>query len=116
MQPKPKDGVEPPMVIIETQIFTELVTELMDDDEYSALQAHLVENPKQGDVIQGTGGIRKLRWSHHRKGKRGGVRVIYYHADALHQLRMLLVYQKGEVDDLTAAQKKTLKKVVATWV
>lgn len=103
------------MVIIETEIFTELVTELMDDDEYSALQKYMVDNPKIGDVIQGTGGVRKLRWSYDKKGKRGGVRVIYYHADALHQLRMLLVYKKGEADDLTAAQKKTLKKVVDTW-
>jgi hypothetical protein len=103
------------MVIIETEIFTELVTDLMDDDEYSELQRYMVENPKSGDVIQGTGGIRKLRWSHDRKGKRGGVRVIYYHADALHQLRMLLVYKKGEADDLTSEQKKALKKVVDTW-
>lgn len=103
------------MVIIETEIFTELVTDLMDDDEYSELQRYMVENPKSGDVIQGTGGIRKLRWSHDRRGKRGGVRVIYYHADALHQLRMLLVYKKGEADDLTSEQKKALKKVVDTW-
>lgn len=96
-------------------IFTELVTELMDDDEYSELQKYMVENPKEGDFIQGTGGVRKLRWSHNKKGKRGGVRVIYYHADALQQLRMLLVYKKGEADDLTAAQKKALKKVVDTW-
>ena len=103
------------MVIIETEIFTELVTELMDDDEYSALQKYMVKNPKAGDVIQGTGGIRKLRWSHNKKGKRGGVRVIYYHADALHQLRMLLVYKKGEADDLTESQKKALKRLVDTW-
>ncbi len=103
------------MVIIETEIFTELVTEMMDDDEYSVLQKHMVENPNSGDVIQGTGGIRKLRWRLDRKGKRGGVRVIYYHADALDQLRMLLVYKKGEADDLTAAEKKALKKIVDTW-
>lgn len=103
------------MVIIETEIFTGLVTELMDDDEYSALQKYMVDNPKEGDVIQGTGGIRKLRWSHDKKGKRGGIRVVYYHVDALHQLRMLLVYKKGEADDLTATQKKALKKVVDTW-
>ena len=103
------------MVIIETEVFTDLVTSIMDDDEYSALQKFLVVNPKAGDVIQGTGGVRKLRWSHDKKGKRGGMRVIYYHADALHQLRMLLVYRKGETDDLTESQKKALKKVVETW-
>jgi len=96
------------MVIIETEIFTELVTELMDDDEYAELRRYMVENPMSGDVIQGTGGVRKLRWSHDKKGKRGGARVIYYHADALQQLRMLLVYKKGEADDLTSAQKKVL--------
>lgn len=103
------------MVIIETEIFSALVIELMNDDEYSALQKYMVENPKDGDVVQGTGGIRKLRWSYSGKGKRGGVRVIYYHASALHQLRMLLIYKKGEADDLTAAQRKSLKRVVDSW-
>lgn len=103
------------MVIVETEIFTALITEMMSEDEYSALQEYLVEHPKAGDVIQGTGGIRKLRWSCTGKGKRGGARVIYYHADMLHQLRMLLVYRKGEADDLSALQKKTLKKLVEMW-
>ncbi|WP_266167855.1 type II toxin-antitoxin system RelE/ParE family toxin [Dyella subtropica] len=103
------------MVIIETEIFTQLVTDLMDDDEYAQLQRFLARNPKAGDVIQGTGGLRKVRWKSHGKGKRGGTRIIYYHADALHQLRMLLIYEKGAIKDLTEDQKKTLKKLIDTW-
>lgn len=104
-----------PMVIIETHIFTALVKEHMTDDEYSEFLDYLVDNPKAGKVIQGTGGLRKIRWAGRGKGKRGGSRVIYYHADALHQLRMLLIYGKDEADDLTANQKKALKKVIDAW-
>jgi len=68
------------MVIIETSVFTRRITELLSDDEYRELQATLVERPKAGPVIPGSGGIRKLRWSASGRGKRGGARVIYYWA------------------------------------
>ena len=63
------------MVFIETSVFTKQVTELLSDDDYVFLQTHLAENPTAGDVIQGTGGLRKMRWAAMGKGKRGGVRV-----------------------------------------
>ncbi|STX88298.1 hypothetical protein [Legionella feeleii] len=61
------------MIFIETPIFTEDVIELLSDDEYSEFQTYLANNPTAGDVIQHTGGLRKMRWSANGKGKRGGV-------------------------------------------
>ena len=70
-----------------------------------------VVNPDAGDVIRDTGGLRKVRWSVAGSGKRGGVRVIYFHITAQAQVRLLLIYRKGVKDDLTAAEKKTLRKL-----
>ena len=67
------------MVFIETSIFTSDVLELLSDDDYAALQQYLVVQPNAGDVIVGTGGLRKVRWMIQGRGKRGGTRVIYYH-------------------------------------
>ncbi len=102
------------MVIIETSIFTRRVTELLTDDDYRELQSTLVENPKIGAVIPGTGGLRKLRWSSSGHGKRGGARIIYYWALTQQQILMLFVYAKNERDDLSPDQKKTLKRIVET--
>ena len=63
------------MVFIETPLFTRQVQELLSDEGYSAFQWYLALNPKAGDLIQGTGGLRKVRWSAAGSGKRGGVRV-----------------------------------------
>lgn len=68
-----------------------------------------------GDVIQDTGGLRKIRWSANGKGKRGGVRVIYYHLTADAQIRLLLIYKKGIQDNLTEKQKKILRKLNEGW-
>lgn len=103
------------MIFIETPIFTEDVTELLSDEEYSEFQQYLAENPDAGDVITDTGGMRKIRWSANGKGKRGGVRVIYFHVAAAYQIRLVLIYRKGITDDLTQAQKKWLKNVTRGW-
>lgn len=100
------------MVIIETSVFTRRVTALLSDDEYRELQATLVERPKAGPVIPGSGGIRKLRWSASGRGKRGGARVIYYWATEQEHLLMLFIYAKNESDDLTHDQIKTLRHIV----
>lgn len=68
------------MVIIETSIFTRQVQALLTEDEYRELQIVLVSRPNLGSVIKGSGGLRKVRWASSGKGKRGGVRVIYYWA------------------------------------
>ena len=103
------------MIFIETHIFTEDVKELLSDDEYANFQKHLAENPLAGDVIQQTGGLRKVRWAAGGKGKRGGVRVIYYYVLPDSQIRLLLVYKKGKKDDLTAEQKQALRQLNERW-
>ncbi len=66
------------VTFVETKLFTKLVGDYLDDDEYAALQQVLIENPESGRVIRGSGGVRKLRWGVAGRGKRGGVRIIYY--------------------------------------
>ena len=103
------------MVFIETRIFTRRIKELMSDDEYRSLQEALVNRPGMGDIVQDTGGLRKVRWKQEGHGKSGGVRVIYYWMTADEQLYMLYVYPKSKQEDLTAEQKKALKSIVKRW-
>lgn len=103
------------MIFIETQIFTEDLIELLSDDEYAEFQKYLASNPLAGDVIQQTGGLRKIRWAAKGKGKRGGVRVIYYYVTVSSQIRLLLIYKKGVQDDLTSEQKKILRQLNERW-
>ena len=103
------------MVFIETPIFTADVRALLGDDEYAALQQHLVVQPNAGAVIAGTGGLRKIRWTTAGRGKRGGTRVIYYHVVAQAQIRMILIYRKGIKDDLTPREKAELRKINSEW-
>jgi len=103
------------MIFIETPIFTEDVLNLLTDEEYAEFQEYLAKNPLAGDVIQQTGGLRKVRWAAGGKGKRGGVRVIYYHITADCQIRLLLIYKKGIQDSLSAEQKKILRQMNEGW-
>ncbi len=103
------------MVIIETRIFTRRIKELMSDDEYRALQETLVNRPDMGDVVQGTGGLRKVRWKQEGHGKSGGIRVIYYWMTENAQLYMLYVYPKSKQENLTAEQKKALQSIAERW-
>jgi mRNA-degrading endonuclease RelE of RelBE toxin-antitoxin system len=103
------------MIFIETPIFTEDLLKLLSDEDYAEFQKHLAQYPTAGEVIQQTGGLRKIRWSAQGKGKRGGVRVIYYHVMANSQIRLLLIYKKGIQDDLTEEQKKVLRAINERW-
>lgn len=98
---------------VETSIFTRELKSLLSDDEYKEFQAFLIENPEAGDLIVGTGGCRKVRWSRPGTGKRSGVRAIYYFYNSVGKLYMLIIYPKGEKDSLTAAEKAQLKAVIA---
>jgi hypothetical protein len=100
------------MVLVETSIFTRQVQQLLADEDYGRLQAALVARPNIGSVIKGTGGLRKMRWALPGKGKRGGVRIIYYWAIKQEQLLMLFMYAKTERDDLSPAQLKILREIV----
>ena len=77
------------MVIVETSVFTKVISTLLNDEEYRVLQNTLVEMPNSGKIIQGSGGLRRIRWRGSGRGKRGGVRVIYYWATGHDQIFML---------------------------
>jgi mRNA-degrading endonuclease RelE of RelBE toxin-antitoxin system len=100
----------------ETQSFTRSLPEYLNDDEYQGLQEMLLKNPMSGDVIQGTGGFRKIRWQDRRrgKGKRGGLRVIYYWIGQDEQIWMFAIYDKDEISDLSPDEKKILKNAIET--
>ncbi len=100
------------MVFIESKVFEKLREKYLDDESYRALQNFLVEQSLTGDVIQGTGGLRKLRWSANSKGKRGGVRTIYLYLTEKSHIHFLTLYAKNEVSDLTTDEKKILKRMV----
>ena len=100
------------MEILETSVFTRQVQQSLTDEEYRVLQLGLVKRPDEGAVIRGSGGLRKLRWSIGGRGKRGGLRIIYYWAVARDQLLMLFLYPKGKKEDLTPEQLKRLKAFV----
>lgn len=101
-------------IFFETQLFTNLLPKYLDDDEYRLLQLHLLNNPEAGDLMPRTGGFRKLRWQDSRrgKGKRGGLRVIYYWFNQNKQFWLFTIYNKGEVENLTAAEEQQLKQAI----
>ena len=84
----------------------------MNEEEYRELQNLLVKMPNAGDIIRGSGGIRKIRWKLQGRGKRGGARVIYYWETNEDQIFMLYAYAKNECENLTKNQLSMLKKVV----
>src|SRR5213079_693518 len=93
---------------IETKLFTRLVQEYLSDDEYAQLQQALIANPEAGTVIPGSGGVRKMRWGVAGRGKRGGLRVIYFLRTRRGQIWMLTLYAKNVADNIPA---KVLKKI-----
>ncbi|KQQ65549.1 hypothetical protein ASF84_24995 [Pseudomonas sp. Leaf127] len=103
------------MIFIETPVFTSDLKDHLDDDEYRSLQQHLAEHPDSGALIEDTGGLRKVRWAAHGKGKSGGVRVIYYALTSASQIRMILIYRKGIMDTLTDKQKAQLRALNKGW-
>lgn len=100
------------MEFIETSVFTRQVQALLTDDEYSQLQITLTAHPTMGAIIPNSGGLRKIRWSMSGRGKRSGVRAIYYWVVTGNQILMLFMYSKNEKDDLTSQQLKVLREIV----
>lgn len=100
------------MIIVETHIFTRQVLLLLRDGEYRLLQSVLANRPDTGVIIPSSGGLRKMRWGMMERGKRGGVRVIYYWAVKQERILMLLIYPKNIKDDLTHEQLKILRNIV----
>lgn len=100
----------------ETPQFTKRVVELLTDDEYQKLQSRLSEFPDGGNLIKGSGGLRKIRQAAKGKGTRGGSRVIYYFAVAKEMFFMLDIYDKGEKEDLSQGEIKELRSVLEEWL
>lgn len=102
-------------LIVETLDFTDVISKYFEEDEaYLHLQNFLLENPNAGDVIAGSGGIRKARWSDTRrkKGKRSGLRIIYLYLPEFERILLIDVYDKSEQDDLSAQDRKAFKELV----
>ncbi len=99
---------------VELPAFERHRSSYFDDAAFRAFQSYLIRNPTAGDVIQGTGGLRKVRFSDpkRQKGKRGGVRIIYYWWLGGSQFWLFTLYGKDSQDDLTPAQRKTLKQLL----
>ena len=90
------------MEFIETSIFTKYVYQCLTEEEYFGLQNYLFLFPESGKIIQGSGGVRKLRWAMKNIGKRGGVRVIYYYKNKDNEIWLLTIYQKTKTDTIPA--------------
>ena len=97
---------------IETKLFSRLLGEYLTDDEYTVLQSALVANPGQGAIVPGSGGVRKLRWRQPGRGKRGGIRVIYYVRSTEGVIWMLTVYAKNEEQDVPAHVLRKIKEAI----
>ena len=98
-------------LIVSTKTYDKLAA-FLKPDEAAELETFIAANPKAGDVIPGTGGIRKLRWAASGKGKRGGARIISYYYSLAMPLFLLTAYTKGTKIDLTAGEKKQMRKLV----
>lgn len=97
---------------VETPVFSSQLQGFLSDDDYRALQLAIALRPEQGDLIPGSGGLRKLRWGLHGKGKRGGLRVIYYWDSDEDVIYLLFFYPKNQQEDLKPDQLKRLRRIV----
>lgn len=99
------------MVFYETEIFTAQIVELLSDESYRQLQNTLIDDPEAGDLIPGSHGLRKIRWSATGRGKRGGIRAIYYLVTR-NEIFMIFAYPKNERENLTPEQTRRLRRLV----
>ena len=102
------------IVFVELPPFARFRDDYLSDDAFLNLQVTLSKQPDAGDVIEGSGGLRKLRFADKRrqKGKRGGLRIIYYFWMPGRQIWLFTLYDKDEMDDLTAAELNSLRKLL----
>jgi hypothetical protein len=102
------------MEFIESPAFSRSLPDYLGDESYRELQNSLVADPDIGDLMPATGGFRKMRWRDARRGKgrRGGLRIIYYHFAYDEQIWLMTIYGKNEASDLTAKEKKALRAAI----
>lgn len=97
---------------IESKLFSRLVGEYLTDDEYARLQGTLIEAPESGALVPGSGGVRKLRWAQPGRGKRGGIRVIYYAKTREGVIWMLTIYAKNEEANIPAHVLRKIREEI----
>ncbi|PIQ97155.1 MAG: transcriptional regulator [Nitrospinae bacterium CG11_big_fil_rev_8_21_14_0_20_56_8] len=100
------------MEFVEAPIFSKFVSDYLTDEEYAALQWALALHPETGVIIPASGGIRKLRWAGKGKGKRGGLRIVYYWRNQKGEIWLLTMYAKGEVENLSSKELAALRKEI----
>lgn len=88
------------MEFIETSLFTRLIYNYLNEDEYIGLQVNLLYHPESATIVSGSGGVRKIRWATKGKGKSGGIRVIYYWKVNNNEIWLLTVYGKNECESI----------------
>jgi hypothetical protein len=98
--------------VVETPHFSQEINGLLADTELKALVNHLAANPLDGDLVQGTGGVRKIRWARGGRGKSAGMRVIYYYHSERLPLFLLTVFAKGDAANLSKSQRNELAALV----
>ena len=101
------------ITVAETPLFGRQAREIWDDSELEAFIDFIARNPDEGDLIPETGGVRKIRWARPGSGKRGGARVIYFYHSGDRPLYLLMVYAKARQENLTAEEKKAVRKLAA---
>jgi hypothetical protein len=101
------------ITVAETPLFIRQVREVWDNAEREAFVEFIAQNPREGDLIPETGGVRKIRWVRPGSGKRGGVRVIYFYHSGDRPLYLLMIYAKARQENLTAEEKKIVRKLAA---
>jgi hypothetical protein len=101
---------------VEAPAFARFREDYLDDDGFAELQSYLAKNPEAGDMVPGAGGIRKMRWRDPRRGKgrRGGLRIIYYCFLSEREIWLLTLYDKDEAADLTKEERGQLRRALET--
>ncbi len=97
---------------IETKLFTRLVKEYLSDEEYAKIQNSLIGNPEAGEIVPGSGGVRKLRWGLAARGKRSGLRVIYYARTRQGQIWTLTLYAKNVSENISSNVLRRIKEEI----
>jgi hypothetical protein len=105
-----------PVTIVETPQFLAATRKMFDEEERAELVNYLADNPTAGDLIEGTGGVRKLRWAMEGRGKRGGARVIYFFHNVSMPLFLITAYAKNVRADLSQAERNDFRQMTKALI